>query len=93
MTKQMGFCIFLFLYETTLLQVDCVGVPLVSTLDLRLTLQVDCVVGVPLSCRFFMRGEPPHKNAACGYPGSTVNTSIFKLVQDVSLYKLGNCYS
>jgi hypothetical protein len=23
---------------------------------------------VPLSCRFFMRGEPPHKNAACGYP-------------------------
>jgi hypothetical protein len=48
MTKQMGFCIFLFLYETTLLQVDCVGVPLVSTLDLRLTLQVDCVVGVPL---------------------------------------------
>jgi hypothetical protein len=73
MTKQMGFCIFLFLYETTLLQVDCVG--------------------VPLSCRFFMRGEPPHKNAACGYPGSTVNTSIFKLVQDVSLYKLGNCYS
>jgi hypothetical protein len=30
-------------------------------------LRINCV-GVPLSCRFFMRGEPPHKNAACGYP-------------------------
>ena len=25
-------------------------------------------VGVPLSCRFFIRGFPPNKNAACGYP-------------------------
>ncbi len=34
MTKQMGVSIFLFLYETTLLLVNCVGVPLVGTLDL-----------------------------------------------------------
>jgi hypothetical protein len=37
-------------------------------------LQINCV-GVPLSCRFFMRGEPPHKNAACGYPQISACTS------------------
>ena len=42
-------------------------------------------LGVPLSCRFFIRGEPPNKNAACGYPGSTLSTSILKLMQDVRL--------
>ena len=41
-------------------------------------------VGVPLSCRFFMRGEPPHKNAACGYPTISAITSLYVVVQDVS---------
>jgi hypothetical protein len=78
MTKHQGACIILFLYETTLLQVKCLG--------------------VPLSCRFFMQGFPPHKNAACGYPGSvpilqrrgSANDSIFKLVQDVSKKTIKN---
>jgi hypothetical protein len=30
-------------------------------------LQVNCV-GVPLSCRFFIPGEPRNKNKAVGYP-------------------------
>ena len=48
--------------------------------------QFNCV-GVPLSCRFFIRGEPPNKNAACGYPGSKFITNIFILLQDVSLMR------
>ena len=36
----------------------------------------------------FMRGEPPHKNAACGYPQIYAFTSPYVLVQDVSLLGL-----
>jgi hypothetical protein len=38
MTRHQGLSIFIFLYETTLLQTTCVGVPFMGTLDLRLTL-------------------------------------------------------
>ena len=32
--------------------------------------------GAP-SCRFFMRGEPPHKNDARGYPQIYAFTSLY----------------
>ncbi len=35
-----------------------------------------------------MRGFPPHKNAACGYPKISAFTSLYVLVQDVSRKRL-----